>query len=135
MRRSENPAKLCRSGQGLSNGQWRCLGPAGWHNGAKSPIGWDYQKFLYVGGTMGQSDPTMSRRKEPATLINLLSQLVAGGAASAAFKQGGLLDTLKRTLTERAVNADGWRNRRPSLWPVMPRTPPLRTASLIPAWR
>lgn len=36
----------------------------------------------------------------------LLDQLLAGGAASAAFEQGGLLDSLKKALTERALNAE-----------------------------
>ncbi|MES0049985.1 hypothetical protein [Mesorhizobium sp. M0053] len=40
---------------------------------------------------------------EPAMPNNLLDQLLAGGAASAAFEQGGLLDTLKKALTERAM--------------------------------
>ena len=31
---------------------------------------------------------------------------MAGGAASAAFEQGGLLDSLKKALTERALNAE-----------------------------
>jgi len=48
----------------------------------------------------------MSRRKEPAIPNELLDQLLAGGAASAAFEQGGLLDTLKKALTERALNAE-----------------------------
>lgn len=45
----------------------------------------------------------MTRRKEPAIPNDLLDQLLAGGAASAAFEQGGLLDTLKKALTERAL--------------------------------
>ena len=45
----------------------------------------------------------MSRRKEPAIPNELLDQLLAGGAASAAFEQGGLLDSLKKALTERAL--------------------------------
>jgi len=48
----------------------------------------------------------MNRRKEPAIPNDLLDQLLAGGAASAAFEQGGLLDTLKKALTERALNAE-----------------------------
>lgn len=48
----------------------------------------------------------MSRRKEPAILDAILDQLLAGGAASAAFEQGGLLDSLKKALTERALNAE-----------------------------
>ena len=48
----------------------------------------------------------MSRRKEPAISNELLDQLLAGGAASAAFEQGGLLDSLKKALTERALNAE-----------------------------
>lgn len=47
----------------------------------------------------------MSRRKEPAIPHELLDQRLAGGAASAAFEQGGLLDSLKKALTERALNA------------------------------
>ena len=46
----------------------------------------------------------MSRRKEPAITNELLNQLLAGG--SAAFEQGGLLDSLKKALTERALNAE-----------------------------
>lgn len=48
----------------------------------------------------------MSRRKEPAIPNGLLDQLLGGGAASAAFERGGLLDSLKKALTERALNAD-----------------------------
>ena len=48
----------------------------------------------------------MSRRKEPTIPNELLDQLLAGGAASAAFEQGGLLDELKKALTERALNAE-----------------------------
>lgn len=48
----------------------------------------------------------MSRRKEPTIPNELLDQLLAGGTASAAFDQGGLLDSLKRALTERALNAE-----------------------------
>ena len=48
----------------------------------------------------------MSRRKEPSIPNELLDQLLAGGAASAVFDQGGLLDTLKKAFTERALNAE-----------------------------
>ena len=48
----------------------------------------------------------MSRRKEPVIPNELLDQLLAGGAASAALEQGGLLDSLKKALTERALNAE-----------------------------
>ena len=44
----------------------------------------------------------MSRRKEPAIPNDLLDQLLAGGAANAAFEQRGLLDSLRKALTERA---------------------------------
>lgn len=47
----------------------------------------------------------MSRRKEPAIPNELLDQLLAG-AASAAFEEGGLIDSLKKALTERALNAE-----------------------------
>ena len=45
----------------------------------------------------------MSRRKEPVIPHELLDQLLAGGTASAAFEQGGLLDSLKKALTQRPV--------------------------------
>lgn len=48
----------------------------------------------------------MPRRREPAVPNELLEQLLAGGDASAAFDQGGLLDSLKKALTERALNAE-----------------------------
>ncbi|WP_235530334.1 transposase, partial [Sphingomonas sp. Leaf62] len=48
----------------------------------------------------------MSRRKEPALSNDLLDQLLAGGDAGAALAQGGLLDALKKALTERALNAE-----------------------------
>ena len=48
----------------------------------------------------------MSRRKEPAIASALLDQLLAGGDAGSAFDQGGLLDNLKKALTERALNAE-----------------------------
>ena len=47
----------------------------------------------------------MSRRKEPVIPNDLLGQLLAGGAASDAFQQGGMLYSLKKALTERALNA------------------------------
>ena len=63
----------------------------------------------------------MSRRKEPMIPNELLDQLLAGGAASAAFEQGGLLDSLKKALTERALNAEmdisaPWASRCPMHW-------------------
>ena len=45
----------------------------------------------------------MSRRKEPAIPNDLLDQLRAGGDAGAAL---GLLDALKKALTDRALNAE-----------------------------
>ena len=45
----------------------------------------------------------MSRRKEPTVPHELCDQLLAGGAASSAFDQGGLLDSLKKALTGRAL--------------------------------
>ena len=48
----------------------------------------------------------MPRRREPAIPDTILDQLRAGGAASAAFDQGGLLDSLKKALTEHALNAE-----------------------------
>src|SRR3546814_4786903 len=49
---------------------------------------------------------TMSRRKEPVIPADLLDQLLAGSDAAAALDQGGLLDTLKKALAERALNAE-----------------------------
>ena len=48
----------------------------------------------------------MFRRKEPAIPNELLDQLLAGDDAGAALAQGGLLAALKKTLTERALNAE-----------------------------
>jgi transposase-like protein len=48
----------------------------------------------------------MSRRKEPVIPADLLDQLLAGGDAAAALQQGGLLDSLKKALAERALNAE-----------------------------
>jgi len=48
----------------------------------------------------------MSRRKEPAVPADLLDQLLAGTDAAAALDQGGLLDSLKKALAERALNAE-----------------------------
>jgi hypothetical protein len=48
----------------------------------------------------------MSRRKEPAIPSDLLDQLLAGGDAAAALQQGGLLDSLKKALAERVLNAE-----------------------------
>ena len=48
----------------------------------------------------------MPRRKEPAVPDVLLDQLLAGADARTAFDQGGLLDSLKKALSERALNAE-----------------------------
>jgi putative transposase len=48
----------------------------------------------------------MSRRKEPVIPADLLDQLLAGTDAATALDQGGLLDTLKKALAERALNAE-----------------------------
>jgi len=48
----------------------------------------------------------MSRRKEPAIPANILDQLLAGTDAATALDQGGLLDSLKKALAERALNAE-----------------------------
>jgi transposase-like protein len=48
----------------------------------------------------------MSRRKEPVIPAELLDQLLAGTDAAAALDQGGLLDSLKKALAERALNAE-----------------------------
>lgn len=50
--------------------------------------------------------PTTSRRKEPIISAELLDQLLAGGDAAAALQQGGLLDSFKKALAERALNAE-----------------------------
>lgn len=48
----------------------------------------------------------MPRRKEPAIPADLLDQLLAGSDAASALQQGGLLDSLKKALAERALNAE-----------------------------
>jgi len=48
----------------------------------------------------------MSRRNEPTLPKELLDPLLTGADATAALNQGGLLDTLKMTLAERALNAE-----------------------------
>lgn len=55
---------------------------------------------------MGKTGPNMPRRKESAFPSELLDQLLAGGDASAAFDRGGLLDSLKKALTKRALNSE-----------------------------
>jgi hypothetical protein len=49
---------------------------------------------------------TMSRRKEPAIPAELLDQLLASSDAATALDRGGLLDSLKKALAERALNAE-----------------------------
>jgi putative transposase len=48
----------------------------------------------------------MARRKEPAIPDAILDQLLRGADAKTAFDPGGLLDDLKKALTERALNAE-----------------------------
>ncbi len=48
----------------------------------------------------------MARRKEPTIPDAVLDQLLAGAEARTAFDAGGLLDVLKKALTERALNAE-----------------------------
>lgn len=48
----------------------------------------------------------MSRRKESVIPAELLDQLLAGSDASAALDRGGLLDSLKKALAERALGAE-----------------------------
>jgi putative transposase len=48
----------------------------------------------------------MSRRKEAVIPAGLLDQLLAGTDAAAALDQGGLLDSLKKALAERALGAE-----------------------------
>jgi putative transposase len=48
----------------------------------------------------------MSRRKEPSVPAALLDQLLAGSDAGAALQDGRLLDSLKKALAERALNAE-----------------------------
>ena len=48
----------------------------------------------------------MSRRKEPVIPAELLDRLLAGTDAASALDQGGLLDSLKRALAERALGAE-----------------------------
>src|ERR1022692_1067511 len=48
----------------------------------------------------------MGRRKEPSIPDAILDRLLAGADAKTAFDPGGLLDGLKKALTERALNAE-----------------------------
>ncbi len=48
----------------------------------------------------------MPRRKQPAIPDELLDQLLGGSDPRAALAEGGLLDGLKKALTERALNAE-----------------------------
>jgi putative transposase len=48
----------------------------------------------------------MSRRKEPSIPAALLDQLLGGTDAAAALQDGRLLDSLKKALAERALNAE-----------------------------
>ena len=60
-----------------------------------------------MGGNNGKegAPPYVTTQRADDT-DELLDQLLAGGADSAAFEQGGLLDSLKKALTERALNAE-----------------------------
>ena len=48
----------------------------------------------------------MARRKAPHIADELLDQLLSGTDAATALQQGGLLDELKKSLAERALNAE-----------------------------
>ena len=48
----------------------------------------------------------MARRKEPSIPDALLDQLLSGADPKSAFDPGGLLDGLKKALSERALNAE-----------------------------
>lgn len=48
----------------------------------------------------------MARRKEPLIANELLDRLLAGRDPQTAFEKDGLIDELKRALTERALNAE-----------------------------
>src|SRR5512144_1162078 len=48
----------------------------------------------------------MARRKQPVIPDHLLDQLLAGADAKTAFEKDGLLDELKKALSERALNAE-----------------------------
>jgi putative transposase len=48
----------------------------------------------------------MARRKQPTIPDALLDQLLAGADPKSAFDPNGLLDSLKKALAERALNAE-----------------------------
>lgn len=48
----------------------------------------------------------MSRRKEPSIPHEILDQLLADGDAAGALRPGGLLDSLKKAIAERALGAE-----------------------------
>lgn len=57
-------------------------------------------------GIMGTRSPPLCHGAKTTIPNELLDQLWAGGAMSAASEQGGLLDSLKKALTACASNAE-----------------------------
>ncbi len=53
-----------------------------------------------------QTTISYTTRRDTIIPADILDQLLAGGDAAAALQQGGLLDTLKKALAERALNAE-----------------------------
>jgi putative transposase len=55
---------------------------------------------------ISKEDPRCPRRKTPEIPDVLLDQLLAGADPRSALESDGLIDSLKKALTERALNAE-----------------------------
>lgn len=55
---------------------------------------------------MGKTETHYVPTQRTVIPSDLLNQLLAGGDVAAALQQGGLLDSLKKALAERPLNAD-----------------------------
>src|SRR5690606_7091253 len=64
------------------------------------------QDFHVWKGIVGKQGVPYISTQRACNPKELLDALLTGGAASAGFKQGGLLDAPKKALTERALNAE-----------------------------
>lgn len=67
---------------------------------------WDCQDFRVRAGIMGKKESLYVPTQGAGNTADLLDQLLAGGDAAAALQQGGLLDTFKNALAERALHAE-----------------------------
>ena len=66
----------------------------------------DCQEIRVWAGIMGKKESHHVPTQGAAIPADLLDQLLAGTDAATTLDQGGLLDSLKKALTERALNAE-----------------------------